>query len=259
MSRSLHGKRILVTRPVHQAGDQIRLLQQLGADAVQLPLLEITPTAENGPEYQILKSRVLDLDLYQKIIFISVNAVHYGFELIDQYWPQLPIDIQWLAIGKQTASAMELNQVKALHAPNGYDSEALLASEYLQEVAGERILIMRGSGGRETLAEELVRRGAKVDYADLYLRGCPDYTPQQISSTIGNLPLDAILITSGEALQNLTRVLSAYQITQTPIAVPGQRVAQLAKQQGFTRITVAKGPDSKAMVQSILSNIDMDE
>lgn len=259
MASSLQGKRILVTRPVHQAGDQIHLLQQLGADAIQLPLLTIVPTPEDSPEYQILKSRILDLDLYQKIIFISANAVHYGFELIDQYWPQLPIDIQWLAIGKQTASAMELNQVKALHAANGYDSEALLDSEHLQQVAGERILIMRGSGGREMLAEELVRRGAKVDYADLYQRGCPDYTPQEISSTIGSLPLNAILITSGEALQNLTRVLSAFEVTQTPVVVPGKRVAQLAKQQGYTRITVANGPDSKAMVQSILSNLDMDE
>lgn len=259
MARSLQGKRILVTRPVHQAGEQVQLLQQQGAEAVLLPVLEITPTAEDSPEYQILKSRILDLDLYQKIIFISANAVHYGCELIDQYWPQLPIGIQWLAIGKQTASAMELNQIKALHPVNGYDSEALLASEHLQEVAGERILIMRGRGGREKLAQELTRRGAKVDYADLYDRSCPDYTPLDISSTIGSLPLDAILITSGEALQNLTSVLSAYRVTQTPVVVPGNRVAQLAKQQGYTQITVANGPDSKAMVQSILSNLDMDE
>jgi len=257
--QSLRGKRVLVTRPAHQADEQIRLLQQAGAQALPLPLLKITPTPEDSPEFQLLKSQILDLDLYQKIIFISANAVHYGFDLIDQYWPQLPVGIDWLAIGKQTAATMATYQVKALHSDSGYDSESLLASEYLQQVADTRILIMRGQGGRETLAETLRQRGAQVDYADLYLRSCPDYTPQQISSTIGNQSLDAVIITSGEALQNLTTVLADRVITQVPLVVPGQRVAQMAKQQGFTRIIVAPGPDSETMVQSLLSNLDMDE
>ncbi len=82
--------RILVTRPAHQAAGQATLLESLGAEPVLLPLLEIKPVTESDSGFNLLKSRVMDLDLYQKVIFISGNAVTYGIDLIDQYWPQLP-------------------------------------------------------------------------------------------------------------------------------------------------------------------------
>ncbi|MEH6575596.1 MAG: uroporphyrinogen-III synthase [Amphritea sp.] len=263
MAKPLAGKRILVTRPNHQAGEQAALLKQLGAEPVLFPLLEITPTDTSGDDYPLLKSRILDLDLYQKIIFISANAVHYGVELIDQYWPQLPVGIEWLAIGKKTASALQRYDIHAQHAPNGYNSEALLAAQCLQNVAEQRILIMRGRNGRETLAETLRKRGALVDYADLYRRSCPDYTPQEISSTIYNRPLDAILITSGEALLNLYAILAtANNLTKslaTSAVVPSERVARQAIELGFTQVTIAQGPDSQAMAQAVISITDTDE
>ncbi len=262
MAKLLAGKRILVTRPAHQAAGQAELLEQLGAEAVQLPLLQIAPTADSDSAFPLLKQRILDLDLYQKIIFISANAVQYGFDMIDQYWPQLPVGIHWLAIGKQTAQALRRYDIEA-EAPQGYDSEALLACEALQAIAGQRILIMRGQGGREMLGDVLTARGARVDYADLYHRLCPDYTSQMISSTIYSQPLDAILITSGEALHNLTVILTAQNnltdSLETPIMVPSERVAQQAHSLGFTRVTIAEGADSQAMAQAVISNIDTDE
>lgn len=254
---------ILVTRPRHQAMGQAELLTSLGAQPVLLPLLEITPTSEDDSQYPLLKSRILDLDLYHKIIFVSANAVHTGMDLIDQYWPQLPVGIEWLAIGKQTCQQLSHYGISATPPEQGYDSEALLQLPALQQLEDQRILIMRGTGGRELLAEQLQARGARVDYADLYQRTAPDYTSAQISSTIGNKDVAAALITSGEALHNLDQLLQQQPqlnfLKTALIVVPSSRIASLARPLGYTRVIVANGPDDRSMAEAVLSNLDMDE
>lgn len=264
--------RILVTRPSHQAAGQAALLESLGAEPVLLPLLEIKPVEASDDGFNLLKSRVMDLDLYHKVIFISGNAVTYGIELIDQYWPQLPVGVEWLAIGRQTAAQLDSLGITATQPPNGYDSEALLSLPQLQQITTDRILIMRGEGGRETLAEQLSQRGARVDYADLYRRTAPHYTSEQISSIISNTSnssastraesLSAMLITSGEALNNLTHLITEHNFKQflhTTLVVPSERVARIAAELGYTRVITASGPDNQAMAEAVLSTIDMDD
>lgn len=262
--------RILVTRPAHQAAGQAALLESLGAEPVLLPLLEITPVDASDPHFNLLKSKVMDLDLYHKVIFISANAAICGIDLIDQYWPQLPVGIEWLAIGRQTAAQLNTLGITATQSPEGYDSEALLSLPQLQQIKTDKILIMRGNGGREILAEQLNQRGAKVDYADLYRRTAPHYTSEQISSIISNTsnnsaetaPLAAILITSGEALKNLAQLITDHNLTSllhTTLVVPSERVARIAAELGYTRVITASGPDNQAMAETVLSTIDMDD
>lgn len=254
---------ILVTRPRHQAAGQAALLSRMGGHPIVLPLLEITPVDEGDSGYALLKSRILDLDLYHKIIFVSANAVRTGMELIDQYWPQLPVGIEWLAIGQQTCAQLSHYGISASQPEQGYDSEALLQLPALQSLQDQRILIMRGSGGRELLAQQLTQRGARVDYADLYQRTAPDYTCAEISSTIGNKHVAAALITSGEALHNLDRLIQQQpqlkNLKTALIIVPSSRIARLARPLGYTRVTVANGPDDRSMAEAVLSNLDMDE
>lgn len=261
----LHNKRVLVTRPSHQARNQIDQLKALGAFAVPLPLLAIRPFTAPEPAFHLAKSRILDLDLYQSVIFISANAARIGAELIDDYWPQLPIRVQWLAIGKQTAATLANYGIDAETTPLGYDSEALLASPLLQQVAGQKILIVRGLGGREILAETLRARGAQVDYADLYQRTCPDYEDNEIEAALFQPLPDALLITSGEGLDNLLRLATGNHqqfrlqplLTRT-LVVPSHRIAERAAQAGFTRIRTAAGPDDQAMIEALLAATDAD-
>lgn len=254
---------ILVTRPHHQAEGQAERLSGLGLQPVLLPLLEIIPTDESSSAYPLLKSRILDLDLYHHVIFISANAVQFGMDLIDQYWPQLPVGIEWLAIGQQTAARLSHYGISATPPEQGYDSEALLRLPSLQTLTDQRILIMRGAGGRELLGEQLQARGARVDYADLYQRTAPDYTSAQISSSIGNTVVAAALITSGEALHNLDQLQHQQPqlnfIKTALMVVPSSRVARQAKSLGYTRVIVANGPDDRSMAEAVLSNLDMDE
>lgn len=250
---ALEGRQVLVTRPAHQAAGQLRRLEALGAEPVLLPLLEIAPIDDtDAAACQAIKSRILDLDLYAGVIFISPNAARIGADWIDQYWPQLPVGVQWLAIGAATAATLEQAGIPARHVAGGYDSEALLADAALQQVDGQRFLILRGEGGRELLADTLRARGASVDYADLYRRRCPHYSAEVVQSTIFNPRLSVILITSGMALENLLQLAGdAPALLDTAIVVPSQRVAELARARGFNRIRTADGPDDASMIRAI--------
>ncbi len=264
---SLQGMRVLVTRPEHQSAGICNDLQARGATPVCLPLLQITPVPDSDAEYPLLKQHILDLDLYQQIIVVSPNAAHFAGELIDQYWPQLPVGITWHAIGQKTADTLTGYGIQARINTAGTDSEALLSDSTLQNITEQRILIMRGEGGRTVLADTLQARGARTEYAELYRRSCPDYTSQQINSTIYS-SLDAVLITSGEALENFISLLDRPQehtpqlrgqILSTRLLVPSTRVAKLATAYGCTNVYIAQGADSKAMVQALIATLDVEE
>jgi len=249
----LQGKRVLVTRPVHQSQALIQRLQGLGAIPVALPLMTINAYSEASPAFQTAKQLIMDLDLFQHVIFISPNAAQLGGELIDQYWPQLPVRVQWLAIGQQTTSVLTDYGIEAYYSPNGFDSEALLASAALKNVAGEKVLICRGRGGREKLAHELSARGAMVSYAELYERGCPDYSSEVLRTTLYEPLPDLLLLTSSEALKNLLQLVDdvhRQNLLQIPLLVPSQRTAQEAVTAGFKSVITAAGADDLSMIEA---------
>lgn len=254
-AEALRDTRVLVTRPAHQAGTQIAKLEALGAEVSALPLIEIATVGEDEiAAYQAIKSRILDLDLYQGVIFVSANAARLGAEWIHDYWPQLPLGVNWFAIGAATARALQQEQIDAWHSATGDDSEALLNDPVLQQIDGQKFLIMRGCGGRELLAQTLRTRGASVDYADLYHRRCPAYAPEVAKSAVYAPGLSVILITSGEALDHLLQLAGAEPaLLRIQIIVPSQRVATLARARGFTRIEIAEGADDDAMIRALLS------
>ncbi|PIE20439.1 MAG: uroporphyrinogen-III synthetase [Neptuniibacter caesariensis] len=259
MTDRLNGLRVLVTRPAHQAKALLQQLELQGAVPVSFPLLQIVPLSESDIGYHALKQKFLDLDLYQHVLFISPNAVQLGYNWIDQYWPQLPLGIQWLAIGKQTAAKLSNYGIDAYHSALGYDSEALLQSPALQKVAGDKVLIVRGEGGRETLAKELSARGAEVSYAEPYRRKCPEYSHQEIQQALFSEPLDAILISSGAGLENLLGLISnkdgkliTDSLFSCHLIVPSNRIKFKARQLGFNRITTASGPDDNSMINALM-------
>lgn len=260
---NLQGQRILVTRPAHQAAQQISFLGECGAVAVHLPALEITPITAADPGYPLLRTQMMNLDQYAIIICISPNAAHLALDWIDQFWPQMPEGIQWYAIGQKTAQILNENDIPACRSSSGFNSEAMLTLPDLHDIKSKKILILRGSSGRTTLAETLSERGADVEYATLYERKCPEYDDILIKSTIYNSALSSILITSGEALSNFVTVAAGRQkqfstasLHQLNLVVPSERIADQARHLGFTRIKVAQGPDDLSMVAALNTALD---
>lgn len=249
---SLQGLTVLLTRPAKQSESIVAAIHKSGGQVCQMPLIEIEPVSDAG-ELENLKAQILNLDRYNKAIFISTNAALLGLEWIDRYWPQLPAGLTAFAVGPGTAAILRQMSWPVFCSERGVTSEDLLALPELKHVQGERIALFRGRGGRELLAETLRDRGAEVDYLELYSRRTPDYTKDSVDTLINRETVGAIVVTSAQILEVLVHLLSDSESVKTlPVIVPSQRVLEQAHLAGFTRVLNAGGAGDDAIMQALL-------
>jgi uroporphyrinogen-III synthase len=249
---SLNGAHILVTRPQHQAYNLCRLIERQQGVAVAFPTLEIVAAADRVRIAQALAT----LHRFQWVVFISANAVNFALLANDGKIDQFR-NTRIAAIGAATARALAAAGLTADLVPaDGSDSRALLAMPALQQVSGQRILIVRGAGGLDTLREELVNRGANVDYLDVYRRTRPLADPAPVLDLLEQKGLGLIIVTSGEALKNLLIMLGEKgrnQALATPLIVVSGRIRQMAEDSGFERIYVTDSPSDTAILEKIIT------
>lgn len=241
------GKRILVTRPAHQAVNWCAVLRDAGAAVDSIPMLAIEPI-ESGAPLRAIKRRILDFDQVEHAIFVSRNAVQFGCDWLDNYWPQLPLGPCYYAIGAATARALQERGIACTSGGDTMDSEALLALPQLQEIADARVLIFRGAGGRTLIGDTLGSRGARVDYCELYRRVLPEGAIQQLADYRARP--DAIAVHSGETLANLAHCIEQSgrkTLLQVPLVCPSARVAAQARALGFAAPTEARNAGDSAM------------
>ncbi len=256
----LTNKHIMVTRPAHQASALIHLLEQTGARVYCQPLIEIS--AIDKPAAAI--EQVKKLSNTNIAIFISQNAVTHGVRLIQQYGA-LPEQLKLATVGLGSATLLETLASRPVDIipQNAYHSEGLLAHPALQNVDGQTITIFRGIGGRNLLAETLRERGAKVDYAEVYQRRCPQINLQQLAKMWQQQPIDAICITSAEGLDNLVANISKKTapeqlraaILNCRLVIVNQRIESQLQQHGFTQTPIiTDNVSDKAIVDAIIKN-----
>ena len=249
MTSELQGATVLVTRPREQATELCETLEQVGMPVILLPTLAIEPIAL-GPEQ---RSRILDLDQYAFVICVSPNAARLGLDALADYWPQWPVQQQWLAVGPATGEAMSDWNLNLKVAQQGATSETLLDWPELQDLTDQRVLIMRGEGGRETLADTLRQRGARVDYLELYRRAVPAEDPQPLLEALQQPGRVIITVTSGDGLRNLMAMVgdALPRLQSCPLVVVSGRLAEFVKEQGFLDVWQAQSPAAFDMIKTI--------
>ena len=215
------------------------------------PLLEIS--APGDP--QLLAQAIARLDVYELAIFISPNAVEHALPAILARGPW-PAGLVPAAIGQGTVKALAVYGVTASVAPRErFDSEALLALPEMIAVSDKRIAIFRGEGGRELLADTLSARGANVDCVACYRRSAPAaaITPLLAAWRAGRL--DALTVSSSEALRNLLAALDAEGrdfLQNTPLFVAHERIAEKARALGLSSVVLTE-PSDPGMVSGLLA------
>ena len=244
MDRPLAGKRILVTRPEAQAGQLAALIVGQGGEAIRFPLLEIGPADDHQP----LQQAMARLDEYSTVIFISPNAVDFSVPqiLAQRLWPS---GLLAAAIGPGTVAQLAGYGIGPVLCPTlRFDSEALLDLPEFQaeRITGQKVLILRGNGGRELLAETLVVRGAQVDAVTCYRRSAPaDAAP--LLSLLRNKGLDALTISSSEGLRTLLALLDTEvceRLRALPVFVPHQRIVEVAGELGLQKCILTAPADA---------------
>lgn len=254
-SHPLAGTLVWVSRPAGQAAGFANILTSAGARVLVAPAMTIEPLADSHPAMGKARAIVQDLDHYQHVICISTNAVDAGLALIDSYWPQLPQGQHWYAIGSATAAALANWGITASQGKStAMNSEALMTLPELQQISGERVLIIRGQGGRPWLGQQFEAQGARVEYLEVYQRTCPDNLANEVSGALSTGQLDFITAASGATVENICQLIEDRlqgQLFETPLVVPGERVASVAKEMGFNQVLAASNASAEAMIEAM--------
>jgi uroporphyrinogen-III synthase len=244
----LHGIGVLVTRPEQQATPLCRLLEAQGAAARRLPAIEIKACGE----WRALSARVGALDDFGLIVFTSANAVRFGSALLGQRR-----DLTLAAIGPATARALNgAGFPVAVQPAAGFDSEALLSHGRLAQIAGQRILLIKGSGGRPLLEEELVRRGAQVVGVEVYERAPAHPGAAELAAVQATIEAGRLHVITATSLEIGTRLLDmapGAEFQRLRWLVPGERVAAALRQRGLLApLVTAASADDHDLVAALL-------
>lgn len=238
---SLAGLGILVTRPAERGGGLADLVRAQGGNAILLPGVEIEPLPASTVAAALERFGTFDY-----AIFISPSAARLAMtHLADT--GGLPPAVRVAAPGPGTAAELSKFGLREVIVPcAGFDSEALLGALPLTEMAGRRVAIFRGSGGRDLLATILRDHGAEVAYIDCYRRVRPDRDFETLLPLWRSGSLHACVATSSEIVENLFAMAGDAGrpwLCDTPIFVSHSRVAAAAFSAGARTVFVAGAGD----------------
>ncbi|MBH3426904.1 uroporphyrinogen-III synthase [Pseudomonas alkylphenolica] len=243
--------RLLLTRPAEECTALAQSLLEHGVASSSLPLLEIEPV---GLDEQAL-GRLRAVDRYAAIIVVSKPAARLGLAELSRIWPQLP-PLAWFTVGAASAQILQAQGCQVSYPPVGDDSEALLQLPALrQAIAGPapQVLIMRGEGGREWLAERLAEQGASVDYLELYRRCLPAYPHGTLAGRVCSERLNGLVVSSGQGFEHLCQLAADDwpRLAQLTVFVPSPRVAAQAREAGAQNVVDCRGASAAALLAAL--------
>ncbi len=253
-NKPLSGLSIAITRPVKQAAKLSKLIENAGGNVISFPLIEITPLAD----YAMFESVIANIDDYDWIVFISSNAVQNGMPRIlknKDTKQDIPKHLKFAAIGPVTAQELGKFDVKQVLIPQGnFDSESLLSLPEMHDMQNKKVMIVRGIGGREVLADTLKSRDAQVTFAECYQRINPQTNCEVLAQAYANQQLHAIVVTSSEAMRYLLDLAGDTDwLQQVMLYVNHTRVAELPLKMGL-KVKVADAVGDDAMLKTITEN-----
>ena len=192
--------RLLLTRPTQESAALAATLAQQGIYSSSLPLLAIEPLSERAEQRATLN----DLSRYCAVIVVSKPAARLSLGLLQRYQLLMPTEQPWFSVGAATGQILREHGLQVHYPEHADDSEALLGLPPFQQALAladnPRVLIVRGEGGREFIADCLRSQGATVDYLPLYRRGQPDYPATALLAQLEGQQLNAVLVSSEKAL-----------------------------------------------------------
>jgi uroporphyrinogen III methyltransferase/synthase len=232
----------------------VRALQDLGAQVIQLPAIEIRPR----PDLSELDRALKNLDAYDWLIFTSVNGVSITWERWlaagGQAWPE---SLSLAAIGPATAGALAERDRPPDFSPDQFVAEAL--AEGLPRVNGSCILLPRAAGARSVLPQRLRARGAEVDEIAIYASlpasiaqetvqaletGAEVFTFTSPSTVTG--AIDA----AGQAGIDLVQLAA-----DSTVACIGPITAAAAQEAGLTPAVVAEQHDIPGLIDALVKYV----
>lgn len=233
--KPLSGKRILVTRATGQSSNFKQLLENEGAEVIEMPTLVILPP----DSWELLDRAIAQIQDYDWLILTSINAVEFFFQRLHAHHldsrslSQLKIAV----VGRKTAESLAQHGVIPDLIPPDFIADALVAN--FPDCQGLKILFPRvQSGGREILITELEQKGAKVDTVPAYESGCPKAIDELARRSLQNQQIDILTFASSKTVRHFYQLLSqiespevwVYWLSSVQIASIGTQTSQTCRE-----------------------------
>lgn len=241
----LFGQRIVVTRDRSQAADLAEPLEELGAEALLLPVIEIREPSDYGP----LDAAIARLGSYDWLIFTSANGVRHFVARLDKSSQDLrALKARICAIGPATRTAVEALHLKVDLMPKEYVAESLVEAFASESLQGRKILLPRAAVARDLVPRELAGRGATVDVVEAYRTIAPEGLAERVRAILERKP-HWITFTSSSTATNFIAVAGREALRAVKVASIGPVTSQTLREHGVE-------PDAEARPHTIGGLID---
>jgi uroporphyrinogen-III synthase/uroporphyrinogen III methyltransferase/synthase len=239
----LAGRRVLVTRALHQSGKLCDGLRALGAEPVEVPVLEIRPPADFAP----LDAALRKIDRYDWLILTSANAVR----AVDERATELGIALEQAdrlkvaAVGEATAEAVRKAGLQVAYVPETYVAESLVAGLlegiHLQ-TNGVKILLARAAVARDLIPDALREAGIAVNVVDAYRNVLPEVAPELLLKAVAGR-IDAVTFTSSSSATHLAEAARLAGVAWPLAGVPAVSIGPITSE---TLIGLGWPPEAEA-------------
>ena len=252
--RPLIGKRIVVTRARQQASDLVKRLEELGAECLEYPTIEIRAPKDPQP----LKQAVAGLSTYDWIVFTSVNGVSYFFEHLFVAGKDVRVlgHLKTAAIGPATAARLLEFGLTSDIVPETYRAESVIKAFKKENLKGKKILLPRAKEARPILPQELTKMGAAVTEIPAYETLKAAENMDDLIQQLKDKRVDMITFTSSSTVTNFKALLPPTDfkalIQDVTIASIGPITSDTAKELGFQVHISAESYTIPGLVDAIL-------
>lgn len=257
--KPLFGRRVLVTRARSQASELVDLIDDMGGEAVEFPVIRLQPPSR-PEDIQALDLALDKLDEFDWVLLTSVNGVEYFFRRLREKG----IDVRKMgkariaAVGPKTAEALAERGIIADVLPAKYQGEGILEAIQADLKAGQKVLLPTADLARDYLPARLKELGLEVTEVDVYENVLTTDDGDEIIHLLQNQSIHIITFTSSSTVTNLLEALRQLGVEEplsllqgVEIACIGPKTAETASQCGLPVTYMAEEATVASLVQSI--------
>ena len=212
-TQPLSGRKIAVTRSLHQSQELIELLHSAGAKPLALPTIRIDSPENTGP----LDSAIVTLQSYNWLIFTSTNAVEFFISRLREKGHDTGAlqGIRLGAVGSSTSQRLRDFHLHVDYQPETFTADAL-AEEFksIEDLNGKRILLPRADIAPKTLITALQAQGAVTEEVTVYRTVSEEKHKDTYIQLLRKNGIDMITFTSSSTVKNFVRLLGESILTK---------------------------------------------
>jgi uroporphyrinogen-III synthase len=252
VSQSLQGKVILITRPLSQSQDSVKMIERHGGLPVVIPMIEILDPDDWYP----VDHSIVNLKGYDGVIFTSQNGVERflgRIKTINVEALKVLATRRIYAVGEKTRASLENAQIPVTLVPERFSANDLLSALQKEPLAGKRFLFAKGSMVKGEIPTALRASHAVVDEIEVYrTEGASGAFFGALDRALKNREIDALTFFSPSAVQNFTHAIVPENSWESVTACIGPSTTQAAESAGFAKIITPPEATAESLINALV-------